>query len=66
VPVRLSGDDNALDLEVAVDGRGGASVDRGTGIRGLVDRVDVLGGTFELSSPRGAGTTLRVRLPTSS
>jgi len=66
VAVRLTAVDGSLDLEVADDGRGGASVDQGTGIRGLVDRVDVLGGTFELSSPPGAGTTLRVRLPTSS
>ncbi len=66
VAVRLTGNAGTLDLEVADDGRGGAAVEKGTGIRGLVDRVDVLGGTFELSSPPHAGTTLRVRLPTSS
>jgi signal transduction histidine kinase len=65
VTVRLTGTDGMLDIEVADDGRGGASVEKGTGIRGLVDRVDALGGTFELTSPPGGGTTLRVRLPTS-
>lgn len=66
VTVRLAGADGTLSVEVADDGRGGAAVEKGTGIRGLVDRIDVLGGTFELISPPGAGTTLRVQLPTSS
>lgn len=66
VAVRLAADDGTLHVEVADDGQGGAAVDKGTGIRGLVDRVDVLGGTFELISPPGAGTTLRVQLPTST
>ncbi len=66
VAVRLVGTDEALDVEVTDDGRGGASVDKGTGISGLVDRVDVLGGTFELTSPPSGGTTLRARLPISS
>ncbi len=65
VAVRLLGVDGTLDVEIADDGRGGASADKGTGIRGLVDRVDVLGGTFELTSPPGGGTVLRVRLPAS-
>lgn len=64
VAVSLTTKDGALHIEVTDDGVGGASVDKGTGIRGLVDRVDVLGGTFELTSPPDAGTTLRVRLPT--
>lgn len=66
VSVRLAAADGTLHIEVADDGRGGAAVDKGTGIRGLIDRVDVLGGTIELVSPPGAGTTLRVELPASA
>ncbi|HEY3653172.1 MAG TPA: hypothetical protein VGL33_34750 [Streptosporangiaceae bacterium] len=36
---------------------------RGTGLTGLKDRVEALGGRILLDSPRGAGTTLRVELP---
>ena len=36
---------------------------RGTGLIGLKDRVDTLGGTISFASPAGAGTTIRVRLP---
>jgi signal transduction histidine kinase len=36
---------------------------RGSGLIGLADRVDALGGTIEVASPRGAGTTLLVTLP---
>ena len=66
VAVRLAAADGTLHIEVADDGCGGAAVDKGSGIRGLIDRVDVLGGTFELVSPPDAGTTLRVELPTSA
>ncbi len=36
---------------------------RGTGLAGLKDRVEALGGRIFLDSPRGAGTSLRVELP---
>jgi signal transduction histidine kinase len=52
-----------LRLEVADNGVGGAQFSGGTGLLGLKDRVDTLGGRIELHSPRGAGTTLRVTLP---
>ena len=57
--------DDALTVDVEDDGVGGASIDRGTGIRGLLDRVDVLGGDLQLTSPAGVGTRLTVRLPLS-
>jgi signal transduction histidine kinase len=52
-------------LRVAVrdDGAGGADLTRGTGLVGLKDRVEALGGRILLSSPRGAGTSLRVEFP---
>jgi PAS domain S-box-containing protein len=61
VDVRLR-DGDAL-VEVSDDGVGGADRRGGSGLRGLGDRVDALGGELELDSPVGAGTTLRARLP---
>ncbi|MDA0181463.1 GAF domain-containing protein [Solirubrobacter phytolaccae] len=50
-------------IEVRDDGVGGASPGGGTGLRGLADRVEALGGRFEIDSPAGAGTTLRAEIP---
>lgn len=55
----------AIELEIRDDGVGGADPGRGTGLIGLKDRVDTLGGTIAFASPAGAGTTIRVRLPAS-
>jgi signal transduction histidine kinase len=52
-----------LRVEVRDDGRGGAAVAQGTGLLGLKDRVEALGGRILLHSPPGAGTTLRLELP---
>ena len=65
VTVRLEETAGILTIEVSDNGRGGAAVDRGTGIRGLLDRADVLGGRLQLSSPVGQGTNLLVQLPVS-
>jgi signal transduction histidine kinase len=54
---------NTLALEVRDDGIGGADPVRGTGLLGLVDRVDAVEGTLTLTSPPGGGTALRVHLP---
>jgi signal transduction histidine kinase len=51
-----------LDLSIHDDGRGGADASRGSGLIGLADRIDALGGTLDVASPIGGGTTLRVRL----
>jgi signal transduction histidine kinase len=51
-----------LQVQVRDDGRGGA-VAQGTGLLGLKDRVEALGGRLFLHSPPGAGTTLRLELP---
>jgi signal transduction histidine kinase len=50
-------------VEVADDGIGGADPDRGSGLRGLVDRVSALDGSMSLDSPAGAGTRLRAEIP---
>ncbi|WP_445184073.1 AAA family ATPase [Pseudonocardia sp. Cha107L01] len=51
-----------LRVEVRDDGRGGAMA-RGTGLLGVKDRVEALGGRIVLHSPPGSGTTLRLELP---
>jgi signal transduction histidine kinase len=54
----------ALVLEIADDGIGGAGPGRGvSGLRGLADRVEALGGRLTVSSPPGRGTTLTVEIP---
>jgi PAS domain S-box-containing protein len=63
VEVRISRMDGRALVEVADDGMGGADGRSGSGLRGLGDRVEALGGTLELDSPAGAGTTLRARIP---
>lgn len=55
-------DANAVMLEVVDDGRGGVSVN-GNGLAGMRERVDALGGTLEIDSPRERGTRLKVRIP---
>jgi signal transduction histidine kinase len=55
--------DGQLSLRVADDGVGGADRARGTGLQGLADRVETLGGTLYLASPPGAGTVLTAEIP---
>ncbi len=52
-----------LVVEVADDGIGGASPTGGSGLRGLADRIEALGGTMTVSSPPGRGTSLRAEVP---
>ena len=61
VAVTCTGD--TVSVEIADDGSGGASPEAGSGLRGLVDRVEALGGELTISSPRGAGTLVRADLP---
>jgi signal transduction histidine kinase len=50
-------------VEVSDDGVGGADASAGSGIRGLTDRVEALGGSLTIVSPPGAGTSLRAQIP---
>jgi signal transduction histidine kinase len=63
VDVTVAVDGPALRVEVRDDGRGGADPAEGSGLLGLRDRVEAIGGTIRLTSPPGAGTSLRVELP---
>jgi PAS domain S-box-containing protein len=51
-------------VEVTDDGCGGADMNKGSGLRGLADRVEALCGRFVVHSPNGAGTRLRAEIPT--
>jgi signal transduction histidine kinase len=61
VNVRLHEDEIVLD--VVDDGIGGADATLGTGLLGLADRVEALGGSIAIDSPTGGGTSLRARIP---
>ena len=63
VAVRMHRSGDRLHIDISDNGVGGARTDHGTGLRGLIDRVDVLRGTMIIDSPRGHGTTIRVELP---
>jgi signal transduction histidine kinase len=61
VTLRREGD--CLHVEVRDDGVGGADMERGTGLRGLADRVEALHGTLRIESPAGAGTRVAAVIP---
>jgi signal transduction histidine kinase len=63
VEVAVSARDGPLRLSVRDDGVGGAAPGAGSGLLGLTDRVESLGGTISVDSPAGKGTALRVELP---
>jgi signal transduction histidine kinase len=61
--VSLYVEDGTLYLSVRDDGVGGADPSRGSGLIGLKDRVEALGGTIEIDSPPGAGTRVSAAIP---
>ena len=61
--VSLEVDGGLLHASIRDDGVGGADPSRGSGLIGLTDRVQALGGTLSVVSPPGEGTTMRVVLP---
>jgi PAS domain S-box-containing protein len=63
VRVSVADSNGGAVVEVADDGVGGADLQGGSGLRGLRDRVEALGGTLAVESREGAGTTLTARLP---
>jgi signal transduction histidine kinase len=64
--VRVSRDNGSALIEIADDGVGGADDARGSGLRGLADRVEALDGSLRVDSPAGAGTVVTARLPCGS
>jgi PAS domain S-box-containing protein len=65
VRTRVTVGDGKVVVEVSDDGVGGADPATGSGLRGLADRVEALGGSLEVVSPAGAGTALRAVIPRS-
>ena len=63
IHVQVKADDGVLRVSIVDDGRGGADAARGSGIVGLRDRVEALGGTMEMRSPPGDGTSLVAGFP---
>jgi signal transduction histidine kinase len=61
IAIRHDGD--VLRVEVGDDGEGGASLDEGGGLHGLVDRVAAVGGTLTVDSPPAGGTRIVAEIP---
>jgi signal transduction histidine kinase len=63
--IAVVADDARLRVEVTDDGSGGADPGAGSGLRGLADRIESLGGTLFIDSEPGRGTTIAAVLPQS-
>ena len=63
VHVELHAHDEGVRLAIRDDGIGGADPARGSGLTGLGDRIEALGGTLQVTSPAGHGTTLLIEIP---
>jgi PAS domain S-box-containing protein len=63
VRIRVAASDALVVVEVSDDGVGGADPATGSGLRGMADRVEALGGSLEVVSPAGVGTSLRAEIP---
>ncbi|MGN6378054.1 MAG: PAS domain-containing sensor histidine kinase [Gaiellales bacterium] len=63
VDVRVTVAETSATAEISDNGRGGADPAAGSGLRGLADRVEALGGRLEVKSAPGAGTTVRAEVP---
>ena len=61
--VRLASATSGVAIEIADDGVGGADETAGTGLRGLADRVEALGGSLLVTSPAGGGTVVTAEVP---
>jgi signal transduction histidine kinase len=63
VHVELDTPDTIVRLAIRDDGIGGADPAKGSGLTGLRDRIEAVGGTFDVTSPTGNGTTLLIEIP---
>ena len=63
VSIRVARENGSVVVEIADDGSGGADPQRGSGLRGLVDRIEALDGSLTVESPPGRGTTVRATIP---
>jgi signal transduction histidine kinase len=63
VQVTVETQDRTLHVAVRDDGVGGADASRGSGLVGLKDRAEAIGGTMSMESPRNGGTSMQIELP---
>jgi len=63
VHVELDAQDGTVTLSIRDDGIGGADPAQGSGLVGLSDRIEALGGTLEVRSPAGHGTQVLIEVP---
>ena len=63
VRIDVAEQDAILKLAIRDDGVGGADPSQGTGLVGLADRIEALGGRLEIVSPAGSGTSLSIEIP---
>ena len=63
VEVTVGRVDGGISVEIVDDGVGGADSEQGSGLRGLADRVEALGGRLRVWTPRGGGTRVRAEIP---
>jgi signal transduction histidine kinase len=61
--VQVERENGRVVVEVSDDGVGGADPGRGTGLRGLADRLAVIEGRLQVESEKGHGTTVTARIP---
>jgi signal transduction histidine kinase len=63
VAITIAGDAARTEVRIEDDGAGGAHIGGGSGLSGLQDRVEALGGSFAVASPPGGGTIVRAVIP---
>jgi signal transduction histidine kinase len=61
--VEVARTEDGIRVEIVDDGIGGADTERGSGLRGLADRVEALGGRLRVWTPSGGGTRVRAEIP---
>ncbi len=61
--VRVSRTETSVEVDIADDGVGGTETGEGSGLRGLADRVEALGGRFRVWTPPGGGTRVHAEIP---
>jgi signal transduction histidine kinase len=66
VTIEVDTNNATLQLMIRDDGVGNADPSQGTGLVGLADRIEALGGRLQISSPAGSGTSLSIEIPINS
>ena len=63
VAIAVTRPDGTVTVEIGDDGAGGADRERGSGLSGLGDRLEAVGGRLRIESPEGGGTRLAAEMP---